>query len=95
METIESNNKFVSDTSTGDNYGKGWNLIFITFIELLVVTLVYAVIQMPTGGIQIKPEGFEWYQGGPARQPEGPERYQEAPARQPEGFERYQKGPAR
>jgi hypothetical protein len=61
METIESNNKFVSDTSTGDNYGKGWNLIFITFIELLVVTLVYAVIQIPTGGIQIKPEGFEWY----------------------------------
>ena len=61
METIESNNKFVSDTSTGDNYSKGWNLIFITFIELLVVTLVYAVIQIPTGGIQIKPEGFEWY----------------------------------
>ena len=61
METIESNNKFVSDTSTGDNYGKGWNLIFTTFIELLVVTLVYAVIQMPTGGIQIKPDGFEWY----------------------------------
>jgi len=61
METIESNNKFVSDTSTGDSYGKGWNLIFTTFIELLVVTLVYAVIQMPTGGIQIKPDGFEWY----------------------------------
>jgi len=61
METIESNNKFVSDTSTGDNYSKGWKLIFTTFLELLVVTLVYAVIQMPTGGIQIKPDGFEWY----------------------------------
>ena len=61
METIESNNTFVSDTSTGDNYSKGWKLIFTTFIELLVVTLVYAVIQIPTGGIQIKPDGFEWY----------------------------------
>jgi hypothetical protein len=61
METIESNNTHVSDTSTGDNYSKGWKLIFTTFIELLVVTLVYAVIQIPTGGIQIKPDGFEWY----------------------------------
>ncbi len=61
METIESNNTYVSDTSTGDNYSKGWKLIFTTFIELLVVTLVYAVIQIPTGGIQIKPDGFEWY----------------------------------
>jgi len=64
METIESNNKFVSDTSTGDNYGKGWNLIFITFIELLVVTLVYGVIQMPTNAFQFKFDGlhgFEWY----------------------------------
>jgi len=58
METIETNNKFVSDTSTGDNYGKGWNLIFTTFIELLVVTLVYAVIQMPTNGFQFKANGF-------------------------------------
>jgi hypothetical protein len=64
METIESNNKFVSDTSTGDNYSKGWNLIFITFLELLVVTLVYAVIQMPTNAFQFKTDGihgFEWY----------------------------------
>ena len=61
METLESNNTYVSDNSTGDSYSKGWSLIFTTFIELLVVTLVYAVIQMPTGGIQIKPDGFEWY----------------------------------
>lgn len=61
METIESNNTIVSDTSAGDNYSKGWNLIFATFIELLVVTLVYAVIQIPTNGFQFKPDGFEWY----------------------------------
>jgi hypothetical protein len=61
METIESNNKFVSNTSTSDNYGKGWNLIFTTFIELLVVTLVYAVIQIPTNGFSFRPDEFEWF----------------------------------
>jgi hypothetical protein len=61
METIESNNAYVSDTSTGDSYSKGWQLIFTTFIELLVVTLVYAIIQIPTNGFQFKPDGFEWY----------------------------------
>jgi hypothetical protein len=62
METIDAENKFVSDSSTGDNYGKGWNLIFTTFIELLVVTLVYAVIQIPTNGFQFKADGFDDFQ---------------------------------
>jgi len=61
METIESNNTFVSDTSTGDSYSKGWKLIFTTFIELLVVTLVYGVIQIPTNGFQFRPDHFEWF----------------------------------
>jgi hypothetical protein len=61
MEIIESNNPFVSNTSTGDNYSKGWNLIFATFIELLVVIIVYAVIQIPTNGFNFKPDEFEWF----------------------------------
>jgi hypothetical protein len=61
METIESNNAFVSDTSTGDSYSKGWKLIFTAFIELLVVTLVYGVIQIPTNGFQFRPDHFEWF----------------------------------
>ena len=48
METIQNPNKFVSNTSAGDSYSKGWSLIFTTFIELLVVSLVYGVIQIPT-----------------------------------------------
>ena len=32
-----------------------------TFIELLVVSLVYAVIQIPTNMIHIKPDYFEWF----------------------------------
>ena len=52
METIQNPNQFVSNTSAGDSYSKGWSLIFTTFIELLVVSLVYGVIQIPTNMIR-------------------------------------------
>ena len=62
METIQNNNAFVAETKAGDSYNKGWKLIFTTFIELLVVTLVYAVIQIPSGGMQWKGDhDFELY----------------------------------
>lgn len=53
MESTGTNNQFVSNTSSGDSYSKGWSLIFKTFVELLVVTLVMAVIQIPTNMMQI------------------------------------------
>jgi uncharacterized membrane protein len=61
MEAIESNNEFVSNARAGNSYNKGWKLIFTVFIELLVVILVYAVIQLPTNGIRITTDDFEWY----------------------------------
>ena len=61
METIESNNAYVYENSNGNNNSKCMNVIFTTFIELLVVTLVYAVIQIPTNAFQLRPDGFEWY----------------------------------
>jgi uncharacterized membrane protein len=60
METINSNNAFISNTSAGDNYSKGWNLSFTVFIELIVVTIVYGVIQIPSNMVQIKTDQFEW-----------------------------------
>ncbi|MFC2098676.1 hypothetical protein ACFLTA_05750 [Bacteroidota bacterium] len=59
METTNSNNAFISNTRAGDNYSKGWNVSFTLFVELIVVTLAYAVIQIPTNMIQIKGDGFE------------------------------------
>ncbi len=59
METINSNEAFISNTRTGDNYSKGWKVAFTLFIELIVVTLVYAVIQIPTNMVQIKGQDFE------------------------------------
>ncbi len=61
METINSDNPFVSNTRAGDNYNKGWNVAFTTFVELIVVTLVYTVIQIPTNAMQIKTDHFEWF----------------------------------
>jgi len=61
METIDSNNPFISNTLAGDNYSKGWNMAFATFIELIVVTLVVSVIQMPTSMFQIKTDNFDWF----------------------------------
>lgn len=61
METLDSNNAFISDASMGDNYSKGWKLSFTVFVELIVITLVYAVIQIPTNAVRMNPDHFEWY----------------------------------
>jgi len=58
---MNAENPFVSNTRAGDNYSKGWNVAFATFIELIVVTLVYAFIQIPTGAFQYKTDHFEWF----------------------------------
>ncbi len=60
-ETTNNQNPFVSNTHAGDNYSKGWNLAFTYFVELIVVTLVYAIIQMPTGMFQIRPDDFHLF----------------------------------
>ena len=45
--------------SVGNCYGLGWDIIFKTFIELLVITIVAAVIGIPSGaGFQIKVDEF-------------------------------------
>ncbi len=61
METINTDKPFVSNTRAGDNYSKGWKLAFTTFVELIVVTLVYTVIQIPTGVLRASPDEFEWF----------------------------------
>ncbi len=52
METTQTDSAYVANTTAGDSYSKGWNLIFTTFVELLVVTLVYMVISIPTNMVQ-------------------------------------------
>jgi uncharacterized membrane protein len=60
METMQSND-FISNMQAGDNYSKGWKLSFTFFVELIVVTLVYAVLQIPTNMIRITDDHFEFW----------------------------------
>ena len=61
METNNANSLNGFKTRCGPSYNKGWNIMTTAFIELLVVTLVYIVIQIPTNMVQIKPHEFEWF----------------------------------
>jgi hypothetical protein len=60
METnnLQSSNGF--KTRCGPSYNKGWNIMFTFFIELVVVSLVYFVIQMPTNMVQVKANEWHW-----------------------------------
>ena len=62
METIQENNHFISNTSAGDSYSKGWTMIFTAFVELLVVSLVYMVIQIPSGMRRFNLDGNHEFQ---------------------------------
>ena len=57
MEATQDPNQFVSNSSAGDSYSKGWTLIFSTFVELLVITLVLGVIQIPAQTLQYNING--------------------------------------
>jgi len=52
METMNADNGGVIRTSAGYSYNKGWNILWKCFIELLVVTIIYSIIQIPTGMIR-------------------------------------------
>jgi uncharacterized membrane protein len=61
METNEVNGTLGFIPKTGPSYNKGWDVMWATFIELLVVTIVYAFINIPAGGVRFGATEFEWY----------------------------------
>lgn len=48
----DDSNQFVSDTTTLNNYGKGWGVISSFFWMLLLVTVIYAVLRAPVDMIE-------------------------------------------
>jgi len=61
MEAINENNTNEFVPRAGASYNKAWDVMWKTFIELLVVSIVYGVISMPTGVFQWKEDQFQWY----------------------------------
>ncbi len=45
--------------TAGTSYGKGWDIMWQTFIELLVVSLVYGIISIPIGTLKWEADEFK------------------------------------
>jgi hypothetical protein len=61
MEAINGQNTNEFIPKTGASYNVAWDVIWKTFIELLVVSIVYGVVSIPAGVFQWKEENFHWY----------------------------------
>ena len=61
MVTIynDQENEIVPDASSC--YSKGWRVMGIYFMELLVIGIVYSILSGPMGVMQIGNGSFEWY----------------------------------
>ncbi len=61
MEAINGQNTNEFIPKAGDSYNKAWDILWKTFIELLVVSIVYGVISIPTGFFKWGDNNFHWY----------------------------------
>lgn len=61
MEAIEVKNTNEFRPTAGASYSKAWDVIWKTFIELLVVSLVAMVISVPTGMMKWEDDQFHWF----------------------------------
>ena len=61
MEKLYPESEFEFQPFAGKSYNTGWKVMTKVFIELLVVTLVIAVIQAPMTFIWKEDNGFAWY----------------------------------
>ena len=61
MEAMEVKNTNEFKPTAGASYSKGWDIMWKTFIELLVVSLVTMVISIPTGAMSWKEDQFHWF----------------------------------
>jgi hypothetical protein len=61
MVTVMNNTEYDFRPEAGRSYSIAWKIIRICFVELLVVSIVYAVLSGPVSFFQWKTENFEWF----------------------------------
>lgn len=61
MVTILNNDKYDFFPDAGRAYSIGWKVIRVYFVELLVVSIVYAILSGPVGFFQWQVDHFEWF----------------------------------
>ena len=63
MVTILNNEQYDFQPEANKSYSIGWKVIWIYFVELLVVSIIYAVLSGPFGSFQWRMDHFDfaWY----------------------------------
>jgi hypothetical protein len=61
MVTIIDNQQYDFLPEAGRSYSIGWKVIWVYFVELLVVGIVYAVLTGPTSVFRWNADQFEWF----------------------------------
>ena len=61
MVTILNNDKYDFLPDAGRSYSIGWKVMGIYFVELLVVSIVYAILSGPISVMQWRVNHFEWF----------------------------------
>ena len=61
MVTIIKNQQYDFLPDAGRSYSIGWKVIWVYFVELLVVSIIYAVLSGPISVFQWNVDHFEWF----------------------------------
>ncbi len=61
MVTIMNNDQYEFYPDAGRSYSIGWKIIWVYFVELLVVSIVVMLLSGPMTFMQWKMDEFEWY----------------------------------
>lgn len=61
MVTVFNNEQYDFYPDAGKSYSVGWKVLMTTFVELLVISIVYMILSGPTGLVQWKVDSFEWF----------------------------------
>lgn len=61
MITILNSDKYDFQPDAGKSYSIGWKVIWVYFVELLVISIVYAILSGPVSFFQWQVDRFEWF----------------------------------
>ena len=61
MVTVFNEQPYDFQPTAGRSYSIGWKIFWTCFVELLVVSIVYAVLSGPVSFIQWEVDRFQWF----------------------------------
>jgi hypothetical protein len=61
MITIFNSDQYDSFPDASNSYSVGWKVLMASFVELLVISIVFMVLSGPISVIQWKIDSFEWF----------------------------------